>query len=80
MGQATSTFYIFGDTGLGLGPLFCGLLIPLTGYRGMYGVMAGLAVASLVVYHTMHGRHAGKAAAQTLRDADRVRVRISDRD
>ncbi len=46
MGQATSTFYIFGDTGLGLGPLLCGLLIPLTGYRGMYGVMAAIAVAS----------------------------------
>jgi MFS family permease len=57
MGQGTSTFYIFGDTGLGLGPLFCGLLVPITGYRGMYWVMAGLAVASLVIYHVMHGRH-----------------------
>ena len=64
MGQATSTFYIFGDTGLGLGPLLCGLLIPVTGYRGMYGVMAVVAVASVVLYHMMHGRHAGPVAAE----------------
>ncbi len=56
MGQGTSTFYIFGDTGLGLGPLLVGLLIPVIGYRWMYGVMAGLAVLSLVLYHTLHGR------------------------
>ena len=66
MGQATSTFYVFGDTGLGLGPLLCGLLIPLTGYRAMYGVMAGVAAASLVLYHTLHGRHAGDSAAARL--------------
>jgi MFS family permease len=64
MGQATSTFYIFGDTGLGLGPLLCGLLIPLTGYRGMYWVMAGVTAASLVIYHALHGRHASGAAAK----------------
>ena len=56
MGQGTSTFYIFGDTGLGLGPLLCGLLIPLVGYRWMYGVMAAVAVLSLVLYHALHGR------------------------
>jgi MFS family permease len=66
MGQATSTFYIFGDTGLGLGPLLCGLLIPLTGYRGMYWVMAGVTVASLAVYHMLHGRRAGAVTAERL--------------
>lgn len=64
MGQATSTFYIFGDTGLGLGPLLCGLLIPATGYRGMYGVMAAVAALSLVPYHTLHGRRAGRRASE----------------
>ncbi len=63
MGQGTSTFYMFGDTGLGLGPLICGLLIPLTGYRGMYGVMAAVAVGSLLIYHLLHGRHVGRAPA-----------------
>ena len=66
MGQATSTFYIFSDTGLGLGPLLCGLLIPLTGYRGMYGVMAGITAASLVIYHVLHGRHAAQAVPQEI--------------
>jgi len=60
MGQATSTFYIFGDTGLGLGPLICGLLIPVTGYRGMYGVMAGFAVGASIIYHLLYGRHVGR--------------------
>jgi MFS family permease len=63
MGQATSTFYLFGDTGLGIGPLLCGLLIPLTGYRGMYGIMAAVAAASVVLYHALHGRHAAEYAA-----------------
>lgn len=61
MGQATSTFYIFGDTGLGLGPLLCGLLIPFVGYRGMYGVITGVTAASLLVYHVLHGRHMEKS-------------------
>jgi MFS family permease len=64
MGQATSTFYIFGDTGLGVGPLLCGLLIPVTGYRGMYGIMAGVAAASVLLYHALHGRHAARYAVE----------------
>jgi MFS family permease len=72
MGQATSTFYIAGDTGLGLGPLFCGLLIPWTGYRGMYGVMAGVAVLSLLLYHALHGRHAGGGASADTSTSERV--------
>ena len=63
MGQATSTFYMFGDTGLGLGPLVCGLLIPLTGYRGMYGIMAAAAAGALVIYHMLYGRYVGRAGA-----------------
>ena len=64
MGQATSTFYTFCDIGLGVGPLLCGLLIPLTGYRGMYGIMAAITAASVVLYHLWHGRHAGEFAVQ----------------
>ena len=56
VGLATSTFYMFGDIGVGIGPLLCGLLIPLTGYRGMYVVMAGVAAACLVLYHVLYGR------------------------
>ncbi len=64
MGQATSTFYTFCDIGLGVGPLLCGLLIPLTGYRGMYGIMAAITAGSVVLYHLWHGRQAGEPAVQ----------------
>jgi len=40
LGLANSTFLMLADVGVGIGPLLCGLLIPLTGYRGMYVVMA----------------------------------------
>ena len=58
VGQATSTFYIFGDIGLGVGPLLCGLLVPSTGYRGAYVIMAVLAVLCLPLYHVLYGRRA----------------------
>jgi MFS family permease len=64
MGQATATFYTFCDIGLGVGPLLFGLLIPLTGYRGMYGIMAGVAVASVALYHLLHGRRVSERAAE----------------
>jgi MFS family permease len=64
MGQATTTFYTFCDIGLGVGPLLCGLLIPVTGYRGMYGIMAAVTAASVVLYHLWHGRHAGEYAVE----------------
>ncbi len=72
MGQATSTFYVFGDTGLGIGPLLAGLLIPVTGYRGMYGIMAAVAALSLVPYHLLHGRHVGRNAPVAAVERDAV--------
>ncbi len=58
MGLATSTFFVFGDIGMGIGPLLCGLVIPFAGYRGMYAAMAIVAAASLALYYALHGRHA----------------------
>jgi MFS family permease len=58
-GLANSTFYTFADIGSGVGPLLCGLLVPLTGYRGMYLAMAIVAVGGLVLYYALYGRHAG---------------------
>ncbi|WP_454193315.1 MFS transporter [Paenibacillus sp. Marseille-Q7038] len=63
MGLATSTFYIFLDLGIGVGPFLLGFLTPLIGYRGMYMVMAGLLVVSFFVYYIMVGRKE-KAEAQ----------------
>ncbi|MBD7969952.1 MFS transporter [Paenibacillus gallinarum] len=63
MGLATSTFYIFLDLGIGVGPFLLGFLTPFIGYRGMYMVMAGLLVVSFFVYYVMVGRKE-KAEAQ----------------
>jgi MFS family permease len=55
VGTATSTFYLLLDTGTGLGPLLLGLLIPVTGFPGMYLALAGLVLASTLLYHAVHG-------------------------
>ena len=34
--QATTTFYIFFDLGIGLGPYIFGFMVPAAGYGGMY--------------------------------------------
>ncbi len=34
--QATTTFFIFFDFGIGLGPYLFGFLVPIAGYNGMY--------------------------------------------
>ena len=33
------------------------------GDRGMYGVMAALALGALIVYHTLYGKRVGRIAA-----------------
>lgn len=60
MGVVTSTFFLFVDSGNGLGGAVLGALIPPLGYRGMFLVCA-VAVACLGgLYHLVHGRKAGK--------------------
>jgi len=55
-GLATATFYVFLDLGIGIGPYLLGSLVPLTGYRGLYLMMALLALAAIPLYHFLHGR------------------------
>jgi MFS family permease len=57
-GQATSTYFILLDIGIGLGPFLLGLLIPFTGYRGMYMITAGIALLALPLYYLLHGKKA----------------------
>lgn len=45
-----STFYIFLDVGVGVGPLVLGLFIPLIGYRGMYFSMAIVTLLCTLLY------------------------------
>ncbi|MSR97485.1 MFS transporter [Arthrobacter sp. BL-252-APC-1A] len=58
IGIATSTFFLMLDAGIGLGPFLLGLLIPLTGFTGMYAVLAVVVGAAMILYHFVHGRSA----------------------
>lgn len=60
MGLANSTYFMFSDIGMGVGPLLAGLIIPFTGYRGMYMVAAVIALSCLFFYYLLHGRTALK--------------------
>ena len=57
MGLANSTYFVFLDLALGLGPLILGIFIPIIGFRGMYLLLAGVIVLSLFVYYALHGRY-----------------------
>ena len=56
MGMAVSTFFIFADTGAGLGPLLMGLVHPIAGFSGMYGIAAAISLVSLPVYLLINNR------------------------
>lgn len=64
VGTATATYYLMLDLGSGLGPMVLGLLIPHTGYHGMYGLLAGVVVVAMALYHFVHGhKRRGEALA-----------------
>ncbi len=53
--QATTTFYIFFDLGIGLGPYIFGRFIPTVGYDGMYLTLSLVVLASVGIYRMVHG-------------------------
>ena len=53
--QATTTFYIFFDLGIGLGPYVFGHLIPLAGYSGMFQTLSLMVLGSMLLYRLVHG-------------------------
>lgn len=57
LGLANSTYFMFADIGMGIGPLFVGFMIPFTGYRGMYMIMATIALVCLLLYYLLHGKN-----------------------
>lgn len=62
-----STFYICLDLGVGVGPLLLGMLIPYSGYQGMYLSMTLLTMAALGLYClTWKQRSRQRIAAQNL--------------
>lgn len=56
VGLATATFFLFFDLGNGFGPALIGLLIPLTGYRGLYVLLGGIIWASILLYYFLYGK------------------------
>jgi MFS family permease len=57
-GLATSTFLMFIDIAVGIGPVIFGLFIPLAGYRGMYEGAAIWVLISLLLYYLLHAKKA----------------------
>lgn len=64
IGLATSTFFVFFDTGVGVGPFLLGFTLPLTGYRGMYVGMACIVFVSIFVYYFVHGKKTSRSRKQ----------------
>jgi MFS family permease len=56
LGLATSTYMLFYDFGYGLGPFLTGILVPFTGYRGLFLITVAVIVAALAMYHVLVGR------------------------
>lgn len=56
MGLANSTYFIFFDIGMGLGPFILGFIIPLTGFRFLYLSFGGVILLNAVLYYLVYGR------------------------
>ncbi len=56
MGLANSTYFIFLDLGLGLGPFLLGYLVPVVDFRGLYLSLVALIVIGIFVYYALHGK------------------------
>ena len=56
VGLATSTFYVFMDSGVGVGPFLLGFIIPIVGFRGLYLTLAVVVFASIFLYYVLHGK------------------------
>lgn len=67
VGLATSTWFIFFDGGVGVGPSILGFIIPFIGYRGLYLTMAIILFAGLLLYYLLHGRKTIKEENQMAR-------------
>lgn len=64
MGLATTTYFIFVDLGFGLGPYVLGLIVPLTGYRGLYFMMTFVILAAVALYYFLLGKKGASASTR----------------
>lgn len=56
IGLATSTFFIFVDLGVGVGPYMLGSLVPAYGFSSVYFGAAVIALAAIHLYYALIGR------------------------
>ena len=54
LSQVNSTFFVFADSAIGVGPVLLGYLLPHTGYRSMYMAMAAVALSCTLIYHRVY--------------------------
>ncbi|KML27510.1 MFS transporter [Priestia aryabhattai] len=59
-GVATATFFVFFDSGMGLGSFLLGILSTAAGYKGMYVFCSIVALLAIAVYLVLHGRKSQK--------------------
>ena len=64
VGTVVATFFLLLDLGVGVGPLFLGLLVGATDFRAMYAALAGLALLTTALYWFVHGRHSTSRTLQ----------------
>jgi MFS family permease len=63
MGLANSTFFMFLDIAIGIGPFVIGLFVPFAGYRGLYTGMGVVAFTCMFLYYLLYGKRAARAGA-----------------
>ena len=56
IGLATSTFFVFVDLGVGIGPYMLGNLVPAYGFSSVYFGAAVIALAAIPLYYALIGR------------------------
>ncbi len=60
IGLATSTFFVFYDFGIGVGPFLLGFILPFIGFRSLYMSMAVIVFLGMILYYLVHGKKASK--------------------
>lgn len=75
IGLATSTFFIFVDLGVGVGPYMLGTLVPSYGFSSVYFGAAVIALAAIPLYYALIGR----TGVFSYRQMERIRSREQDK-
>ncbi|NMD71304.1 MFS transporter [Bacillus sp. DNRA2] len=56
LGLATSTFFILVDLAFGIGPYLLGLVVPYSGFRGLYLSLVAIIIFAMILYYFLHGK------------------------